>query len=144
MAFAALANHGVLMWPRLVDRVGDRELPHQEGERLFSPEASETVLRAMESVVHSDQGTGKALRVPGYRLSGKTGTAQKLGSGGGYVSNFVGFVPAQDPRAVVLVMIDSPSAGAYYGGAVAGPVFTEIALSVIRTLSIPPTPSGER
>ncbi|MCW5938801.1 MAG: penicillin-binding protein 2 [Fimbriimonadaceae bacterium] len=143
-AFGALANHGTMMPPRLIDRVGRSELPREEGEALFSPESADTVLRLMESVIESDSGTGKSSRIPGYRLAGKTGTAQKLGSGGGYVSNFVGFVPAREPRAVILVMIDSPSAGAYYGGTVAGPVFTEIARSLIRTYSIPPTRPAER
>jgi cell division protein FtsI/penicillin-binding protein 2 len=143
-AFGALGNHGTMMRPRLIDRVGRWDIPREEGQPLFSPESADTVLRLMESVIESDEGTGKSSHIPGYRLAGKTGTAQKLGSGGGYVSNFVGFVPAREPKAVVLVMIDSPTAGAYYGGTVAGPVFTEIARSLIRTLSIPPAQSAER
>jgi cell division protein FtsI (penicillin-binding protein 3) len=99
----------------------------------------------MESVIEKDFGTGKSLRLPGYRLAGKTGTAQKVGSGTGkHVANFVGVVPADDPKAVVLVMVDSPSAGKYYGGDVAGPPFLEIAKAVVRRYAIPPVGEARR
>jgi cell division protein FtsI (penicillin-binding protein 3) len=79
--------------------------------------------------------------LPGYELAGKTGTAQKRNSGGGYVSNFVGFVPADKPTAIILVMIDHPRKGAYYGASVAGPVFKHMAEAVIRRYQLPPTRS---
>ena len=72
-------------------------------------------------------GTAPKAQVPGYRVAGKTGTAHKLegrGYGNKYVSSFVGFAPASAPRLIVAVMIDEPSAGAYYGGDVAAPVFS--------------------
>ncbi len=139
-AYGLLANDGVMMSPRLVKRVGADERPVRSRGPIVSPEVARDVLRIMEAVVESDFGTGKSLRLPGYRLAGKTGTAQKIGTAeGAYVSNFVGFVPAESPRAVVLVMIDSPSAGQYFGGAVAGPVFLEVAKAVVRRFAIPPS-----
>jgi membrane peptidoglycan carboxypeptidase len=96
----------------------------------------------MRAVFESNHGTAKGLRISGYELGGKTGTAQKTNfttkdmKGGGHVSNFVGFVPAENPQAVILVMIDNPKAGKYYGGAVAGPVFKSIAQNVIRRLHV--------
>lgn len=139
-AYALIANNGMMMKPRLVKQVGDKETPIVQQGQMIKPEVANTVKTFMESVIQSDFGTGKSLKIPGYRLAGKTGTAQKVGTSNGmYVANFVGMVPAQDPRAVVLVMIDSPSAGKYYGGTVAGPVFEDIAKAVIRRYSIPPT-----
>jgi cell division protein FtsI (penicillin-binding protein 3) len=109
---------------------------------VLSPETCDLVLKAMVATIQSDAGTGHKLRIPGYTLGGKTGTAQKINKksgtveGGGYVSNFVGYVPGDDPKAVVLVMIDNPKR-AYYGATVAGPVFVDVAKAVIRRLGIP-------
>lgn len=137
-AYASLANGGSAPRPRLVSAVDGRELPAVPPVRFVSERTAGEVLRMMEAVVESDQGTGKHLRIPGYRLAGKTGTAQKLGRDKGkHVSNFVGFVPAEKPQAVILVMVDTPRNGQYYGGAVAGPPFREIAEAVIQRLGIP-------
>ncbi len=147
--FSALGNGGVRMEPRLIAKVGGRDTKEREAGRLFSKETADQVLGYMESVIESDSGTGKSLRIPGYRLAGKTGTAQKINrstgtvEGGGYVSNFVGLVPAQNPQALILVMIDNPKAGKYYGASVAGPVFVESAQAVVRLLGIPPTPGKD-
>jgi cell division protein FtsI/penicillin-binding protein 2 len=139
-AFALLANGGVRMEPRLIKSIGGIEEPVREAGQLIGPEAAQQVLACMEAVVESDEGTGKGLRIPGYRLGGKTGTAQKIGKGQrGYVSNFVGYVPAHDPKAVVLVMINDPKGGAYYGASVAGPVFVQVAKAVIRHFDLKPT-----
>jgi cell division protein FtsI/penicillin-binding protein 2 len=139
-AFSILGNRGIRMQPRLVKRVGDREFPIREAGRVISEEAADQVALAMESVIESDAGTGKTLRIPGYRLGGKTGTAEKVGTERkGYVSNFIGYVPAQEPKAVILVMVNNPKAGGYYGSTVAGPVFVEVAKSVIRRFNIPPS-----
>lgn len=142
-AFSMLGNRGVQMAPRLVASIGDREQPRREIGQMVEPETAGLVMEAMEAVFTSAHGTGKGLRIPGYRLAGKTGTAQKINKdtgtvvGGGYVSNFVGFVPAEAPRATILVMIDDPKSGRYYGGTVAGPVFQDIAKAVIRRFGIP-------
>ena len=86
-------------------------------------------------------GTAPKAQVPGYRVAGKTGTAHKLegrGYGNKYVSSFVGFAPASNPRLVVAVMLDEPSSGAYYGGDVAAPVFSAVMGSALRMLGTPP------
>lgn len=139
-AFSMIANDGVRPRARLIQAVDGVPRPTREGVRVVRPEVAQEVLRLMASVIETDHGTGRSLRLPGYRLAGKTGTAQKLGGGKtGYVSNFVGFVPAESPRAMILVMVDNPKAGKYYGGEVAGPVFRDLARAVIRTYQIPPS-----
>ena len=144
-AFAALGNDGKRVYPRLISKIGDQEQAVRTGEQVLDPEASQTVLHMMRAVIENERGTGKTVRIPGYAIGGKTGTAQKknfsTGSmkGGGYVSNFIGFVPAEEPEAVILVMVDHPKAGSYYGSTVAGPAFKSIAQAVIRRLRIPPT-----
>lgn len=145
-AFTALGNDGVWMKPRLVKSVGGKERPVQEGQAVFSSETSQQVMRYMETVIDSNRGTGKSLRIPGYRTAGKTGTAERKGRvGGGYVANFVGFIPAEAPKAMILVMIDHPTTGRYYGATVAGPVYLDIAHAVIRKFGLKPssgTPIG--
>lgn len=142
-SFCAIANGGVAVKPRLIDRIGEQIQPVEKGKRVLKPQTCETVLEYMRSVISSDHGTGKTLRIPGYDLGGKTGTAQKTNQatrsmkGGGYVANFVGFVPVSSPRAVILVMVDDPQGQEYYGAQVAGPVFLEVARHAIKRLSIP-------
>jgi cell division protein FtsI/penicillin-binding protein 2 len=137
-AFTMLGNDGVLMPPRLIKKIGAKDVPLGEGRKIVKAEVAHEVTEAMEAVIESDSGTGKSLRIPGYRLGGKTGTAEKVGAKQhGYVSNFIGFVPAQQPRAVILVMINDPKRG-YYGATVAGPAFKSIAESVIRRMNLPP------
>lgn len=139
-AFGMLANGGVRVEPKLIARYGNVLAEQKPTQRLISQETSKEVMALMESVIDSDGGTGAKLRIPGYRLAGKTGTAEKIGSDAkGYVSSFVGFVPAVDTRAVILVMVDNPKAGKYYGASVAGPVFKELAQQVIRTYELKPT-----
>lgn len=131
-AFGAIANGGVRMEPRVVDRIGNVEQPREAGRRLFSEAAAKETLTDMEAVMTI--GTGKKLQIPGYRLAGKSGTAQKLGSKQhGHVSNFIGVVSADDPRAVVLVMVNEPGdKQLYHGAQVAGEGFREIAEAIIR------------
>ena len=137
-AYSMIANGGMMMKPRLIKSVGDTVEPVRERGQMVKPETANTVMHMMESVIESEHGTGKTLRIPGYTLAGKTGTAQKVGTAKGmFVANFVGMVPARNPKAVVLVMIDSPSAGQHFGAVVAGPVFLDIAKSIIRRYGIP-------
>ncbi len=139
-AYSIIANHGLMMKPRLIKSINGEETKVEQKGQMVKAETADRVLEIMKSVIQSDIGTGKSLKIPGYQLAGKTGTAQKIGTAQGqYVSNFVGIVPAQNPRAVVLVMVDSPSAGKYYGADVAGPVFVDISKSVIRRYGIPPS-----
>jgi cell division protein FtsI (penicillin-binding protein 3) len=86
-------------------------------------------------------GTAPKAQVSGYRVAGKTGTARKLDSGvytTRYVSSFVGLAPVSDPRLIVAVMIDEPSAGKYYGGEVSAPVFSQVMGGALRVLGVAP------
>jgi cell division protein FtsI/penicillin-binding protein 2 len=138
-AISCLANDGMRMKLRLVRRVGGTEYPPQSAGQMVSAKSANTVLRYMEGVISEEHGTGHTLRIPGYRLAGKTGTAQIANKGGKYISNFVGFVPAQKPVAEILVMIQRPRKGGYYGAAIAGPAFQNLAYAVIRRYGIAPT-----
>lgn len=136
-AFSMLANDGVRMQPRLIKSIDGKEQPIKEAGRIVKEETAHEVMKLMESVIESDIGTGAKLRIPGVRLAGKTGTAEKIGKDSGYVSSFVGYVPAESPRAVVLVMVDKPQGGKIYGATVAGPVFRKLAGSLIDHFKIP-------
>ncbi|MDI9639951.1 penicillin-binding protein 2 [Kamptonema cortianum] len=140
-SYAALANGGIRMKPRLIARVGEKPTEIAQAGRVVSKDSADELMRIMVKTIEEEYGTGHSLRISGYRLGGKTGTAQKIAGGRlvGHVSNFVGFVPAEKPRAVVLIMVDEPKAGAIYGGVVAGPVFSELAKSIIRRYNIPPS-----
>jgi len=139
-AFSMLANDGKSVTPRLIKKIGNVETTIAPSKPVIRPETASEVLSCMEAVIESDAGTGKELRIPGYRLGGKTGTAQKVGKGmKGYVSNFVGFVPADHPQAAILVMVNNPTGGKYYGATVAGPAFKRLAQEVIRRFRIPPS-----
>jgi len=108
--------------------------------RVLSAQTASALRKMLEMAV-SDEGTAPAARIAGYRVAGKTGTAYKLKNGQyvkEYVASFVGFAPVSDPRVVIAVMIDEPSAGAYYGGQVAAPVFAQIAGATLRTLQVAP------
>jgi cell division protein FtsI (penicillin-binding protein 3) len=95
----------------------------------------------LESAVSPD-GTAPRAQIMGYRVAGKTGTAHKQENGSyapdRYVSSFVGFAPASRPRLVIAVMIDEPTAGGYYGGTVAAPVFARVMAGALRVLDVPP------
>jgi len=135
MAYAAIANGGILMRPRvasaLVDEAGRpvREFPVERVRRVVSPETAETFRGFLRDAV--TMGTAQEAALPWCEVAGKTGTAQKSDEGGHgygqgrYIASFVGMVPAQNPQIVGLVVLDEPR-GAYYGGAVAAPVFRDI------------------
>jgi len=112
-----------------------------EATRIIAPETAQAVRRMLEMAVQPG-GTAPRAQVAGYRVAGKTGTAHKLEGRGyaadKYVSSFIGFAPASRPRLIVAVMIDEPSAGQYYGGAVAAPVFSQVMAGALRMLAIPP------
>ncbi|MBI2876390.1 MAG: penicillin-binding protein 2 [Candidatus Tectomicrobia bacterium] len=138
VAYAAIANGGYLVRPRLIRAVGTQSRPGPTGiRRVLSPETARLVTEALIQAVA--QGTGVQAAVEGYAVAGKTGTAQKFDlqrsgySPDRYLSSFVGFVPAHRPRIVILVAIDEPQ-GEVQGGAVAAPAFREIARHVLRYL----------
>ncbi len=143
--FAAIANGGHLYQPYVVAGLGANgrveplvERPVLLG-RPIDPATALTLERMLETVV--EEGTGKAAAVPGYRVAGKTGTAQVAAAGGyapnRFIASFAGFVPARDPALVAVVRIDEPR-GAYHGGDVAAPVFGAIAEQVLVYLGVPP------
>jgi cell division protein FtsI (penicillin-binding protein 3) len=110
------------------------------GRPVLKPETARAVRRMLEMAVQAG-GTAPQAQITGYRVGGKTGTAHKLegrGYGNKYVSSFVGFAPASNPRLVVAVMIDEPTAGQYYGGAVAAPVFSRVTGAALRMLGVAP------
>jgi cell division protein FtsI (penicillin-binding protein 3) len=111
------------------------------GTPAISPATAAAVRKMLELAVQPG-GTAPRAQVAGYRVAGKTGTAHKLENGryaaSKYVSSFVGMAPVSDPRIVVAVMIDEPSAGQHYGGAVAAPIFSQVVQAALRTLSVPP------
>ena len=140
-AYSALANDGLMPTLRLL-----RKSPQVPPQRAVSATAAREVRRMMEGVVETG-GTAVAASIPGYQVTGKTGTIRKLADGGGYASDrhqsvFIGMVPAQRPRLVGLVMIDEPSAGDYYGGLVSGPVFSVVMQGALRQLQIAPDGSS--
>ena len=146
-AYAAIANGGVLVEPRLVDRVDGRPVRHGRGKRVVSRGVSKQMLSMLRGVVL--EGTGTEAAIPGYTVAGKTGTAAKIDSTGrysttDYVASFVGLVPATKPRLVIMVMVDEPS-GSIYGGEVAAPAFRQIARFNLQHLEVPPdAPRGSR
>lgn len=110
------------------------------GQRVFSVATART-MRDMLETAAGPQGTAPRALVTGYRVGGKTGTSHKLEGGrytNKYVSSFVGFAPVSDPRIVVAVMIDEPSAGKHFGGAVAAPVFSRVTEGSLRALGVAP------
>lgn len=113
-----------------------------EAVRLLSQDTTRRLRSMMETVV-SEQGTAKQAMIAGYRAAGKTGTAKKSAGKAGYASNryqsvFAGFIPAGQPRFVMVVMIDEPGAGVYYGGAVAAPIFQKVMEGALRLFNVPP------
>jgi cell division protein FtsI (penicillin-binding protein 3) len=114
--------------------------PVSGARQVFSAQTAREVRTMLEMAVQPG-GTAPKAQVSGYRVAGKTGTAHKLDGGiyaNVYVSSFVGFAPVSNPRLVVAVMIDEPSAGKYYGGEVAAPVFAQVVGGALRTLGVPP------
>jgi len=107
----------------------------------IDPDIAKTVMAMMEPVA-SPRGTAPKAAIPGYRVAGKTGTARKFMAGGyhedRYLSVFAGVAPASSPRLAAVVLIDEPSAGVFYGGEVAGPVFSRVIGDAMRILGIPP------
>jgi cell division protein FtsI (penicillin-binding protein 3) len=110
------------------------------GERVLGVQTARAV-RHMLELAAGPGGTAPQAQITGYRVAGKTGTAHKRENGkyvNKYLSSFVGFAPASDPRVIVAVMVDEPGAGKYYGGQVAAPVFARIVGDSLRTLRVPP------
>ena len=144
-AIAALANEGVLMKPYVVSEIRGPEghllkrVSPQVRRRVVSPETAHTVTKILEGVV--TDGTGGKAAIPGFRVAGKTGTAQKIDPRTGsysvsrFVTSFVGYVPADNPRLAMIVVIDEPQGDAW-GGTVAAPVFSRVGEQVLNYLGV--------
>jgi len=114
-------------------------------QRVISERTAQQMRGMMEKVV-GPGGTAPLAQVRGYRVAGKTGTAHKLEGGryvNKYVASFVGFAPISDPRIIIAVMVDEPTAGGHFGGQVAAPVFSNVAASALRAMNVPPDASVE-
>jgi cell division protein FtsI (penicillin-binding protein 3) len=142
---AMLSNGGKLVSPHITRglRSGDdlAAAPPSTGLQLIRPEIAQTVLNWMETVV--EKGSGKGTYIPGHRIGGKTGTAQKAENGvyipGARITSFVAHLPINDPRYVVLVVVDEPKGGNAYGSTVAVPVARQIIESLLVIEKIPPS-----
>ncbi|MFW5966234.1 MAG: penicillin-binding protein [Persicimonas sp.] len=153
-SIAAIANDGMLMEPRLVRRVVDRDGELVEERRpelvrqVVSAEAARKTTKAM-SLVTQEEGTGTKAALEHHTVAGKSGTAQKVNPETRqydpdlWMSSFVGFAPAEDPEIAVLVMIDEPQ-DEVYGGKVAGPAFRRIMKEALSVREVAPLPADER
>ncbi len=141
-AYTVFANDGELRRLSFLRR--DEPM---EGQQVLPAAVARQVRQMLESVVESDEGTGRRARIPGYRVAGKTGTVRKTGRGGyledSYRAMFVGMAPASDPRLVAVVVIDDPGGEDYYGGRVAAPVFAKVMAAALRLLNVPPDKISE-
>ena len=145
-AVSSIVNGGKLMKPHLVKKVVDnqgqaiKEYKPTVVRRVISEQSSKEMCSILEGEV--SHGTGRNAFIEGYHVGGKTGTAQKIAPGGGYLANeyvasFIGIAPCTDPRLVVMVVVDAPKGYPYYGGWVAAPVAKEILKDSLHYLKVP-------
>ena len=148
MAISAIANGGILYEPIIIKSLeGDngrfqQGSPAKEVRRVISEKTAKQIREMMVKV--TTEGTAEVAKIYGYNVAGKTGTAQKVNPNGRgylkdrYIGSFIGFLPAESPKAVILVMIDDPALGRHHGSVCAAPAFKIIAEETIRYLSIAP------
>ncbi len=141
--FQTIANNGVKLTPRLIDGYVNPDgsfepAPTEPGVRVVSEKTAKTMTRMLENVV--TQGTGRIAQLPGYRVAGKTGTAERVVNGrySGYTASFIGYAPADDPEIVVQVALQGPRNG-HYGSVLGGPVFNSVMTYALQELRIPPS-----
>ncbi|MEU8649097.1 penicillin-binding protein 2 [Streptomyces sp. NPDC048737] len=146
--YSTIANGGVRVEPSLVrgtkgpdGRFVPAEAPRKT--RVVSQKTAKSLAQMLESVVDDEEGTGTKARIPGYRVAGKTGTANRVdpatGKYRGYTSSFAGFAPADKPRVTVYCAIQNATEGSYFGGQICGPIFKQVMEFSLKTLQIPPT-----
>ncbi|MGI5920160.1 MAG: stage V sporulation protein D [Syntrophomonadaceae bacterium] len=150
-AVSAVANEGKLMKPHLVKQVvnNDGKVIKKNNPQMVKQVVSEETAKELCLILEGEvtHGTGKQAYIEGYRVGGKTGTAQKIAPNGGYLANeyvasFIGLAPVNKPRLVCLMVVDSPKGYPYYGGWVAAPAVREIIRDSLRYLEVPLT--GEK
>lgn len=146
--YSTIANGGVRVEPTLVrgSRGPDDRFtpaPKPKETRVVSDRTARTLSRMLESVVDDEAGTGSKARIPGYRVAGKTGTANRVdpvsGKYRGYTSSFAGFAPVDKPRITVYCAIQNATKGSYFGGQICGPVHKEVMQFALKSLQVPPT-----
>ncbi|MYS88090.1 Peptidoglycan synthase FtsI precursor [Streptomyces chartreusis NRRL 3882] len=146
--YSTIANGGVRVEPTLVrgTRGPDGRFtpaPKPEKTRVVSAKTAKTLAQMLESVVDDEEGTGTKARIPGYRVAGKTGTANRVdpatGKYHGYTSSFAGFAPADKPRITVYCAIQNATKGNYFGGQICGPVYKQVMEFALKSLQVPPT-----
>ncbi len=142
-AYSAIADGGILRAPHIVGSIAGRTQPIPAGHRVISSTTAAEVRHMLEGVL-GPEGTASQVSIPGYKLAGKTGTAQKIDPATGeysktaYVASFIGFAPASDPRLLCAVVVDEPQNGSIYGGAVAAPAFGQIMSFALPYLGVSP------
>ncbi len=146
--YSTIANGGVRVQPSLIRGTTGPEgrfvpAPAPKRTRVVSAKTATTLSQMLESVVGSEQGTGINARIDGYRVAGKTGTANRVdpetGRYKGYTSSFLGFAPADAPRVTVSCVIQNPTSGSYFGGTICGPVFKKVMEFALKSLGVPPS-----
>ncbi|MFE0473059.1 peptidoglycan D,D-transpeptidase FtsI family protein [Streptomyces sp. NPDC058947] len=146
--YSTIANGGVRVEPTLVRGTKGPDgrftpAPKPEKTRVVSAQTAKTLARMLESVVDDEEGTGTKARIPGYRVAGKTGTANRVdpatGKYRGYTSSFAGFAPADQPRITVYCAIQNATQGSYFGGQICGPVYKQVMEFALKSLQVPPT-----
>ncbi|MFJ2826169.1 peptidoglycan D,D-transpeptidase FtsI family protein [Streptomyces sp. NPDC087263] len=146
--YSTIANGGVRVEPTLVRGTKGADgrftpAPEPKKSRVVSEKTAKTLAQMLESVVDDEQGTGAKARIPGYRVAGKTGTANRVdpatGRYNGYTSSFAGFAPADNPRITVYCAIQNATKGSYFGGQICGPIYKEVMEFALKTLQVPPT-----
>ncbi|WP_405737872.1 peptidoglycan D,D-transpeptidase FtsI family protein [Streptomyces sp. NBC_00028] len=146
--YSTIANGGVRVEPTLVRGTqgpDGRFTPAAQPKkaRVISAKTAKTLAQMLESVVDDEAGTGAKARIPGYRVAGKTGTANRVdpatGKYHGYTSSFAGFAPADSPRITVYCAIQNATRGSYFGGQICGPVYKQVMEFALKSLQVPPT-----
>ncbi|MFJ9429820.1 peptidoglycan D,D-transpeptidase FtsI family protein [Streptomyces sp. NPDC101490] len=146
--YSTIANGGVRVEPTLVrgSKGPDGRFapgPKPKESRVVSEKTAHTLATMLESVVGNEEGTGTKAAIPGYRVAGKTGTANRvdpeLGRYKGYTASFAGFAPADEPRITVYCAIQNPTKGSYFGGQICGPIYKKVMEFALKTLHIAPT-----
>ncbi|MFC5214601.1 peptidoglycan D,D-transpeptidase FtsI family protein [Streptomyces coerulescens] len=146
--YSTIANGGVRIEPTLVRGTEGpdgqfTEAAKPKKTRVVSAKTARTLAQMLESVVDDREGTGTKARIPGYRVAGKTGTANRVdpatGKYRGYTSSFAGFAPADNPRVTVYCAIQNATQGNYFGGQICGPIYKQVMEFALKTLQVPPT-----
>ncbi|WP_338676170.1 penicillin-binding protein 2 [Streptomyces sp. SCSIO 30461] len=146
--YSTIANGGVRIEPTLIRGTTGPDgrftsAPEPGKTRVVSEKTARTLATMLESVVGDEEGTGTKAKIPGYRVAGKTGTANRVdpetGRYKGYTASFAGFAPADDPQITVYCAIQNPTKGSYFGGQICGPIYKKVMEFALKTRQVAPT-----